>query len=291
MSKSALTVAMSALPKAVRSAVVEIARYEPRATTARLRLAKIAKSERPGFNLTAGAREVVRLAHEIRSARRARENAHRGIGRRAARTSPLARGRTDLGRHFAQGIAERSLMRSADRIEAAAKSCLKNRASAGSDWTTQAGVPGYLVTIEKVWDHYRGAFRGYSGRRDCHAITVNPRWWAQVRSVGDGTGVVDGKLVLDARRVVSVPGAQAVHNVLLVRQGRGYAVVVERAVLATWAPDVVTRHPTVRSAIEARVPEAIMERDREREQATIRAEAERRRLEEIDEDVLADLEI
>ncbi|GLS45925.1 hypothetical protein [Methylobacterium brachythecii] len=291
MSKTALTVAMSALPKAVRACVIAVAKNEPRATTARLALDKIEKSERPGFNLTDGAREVVRLAEEVRTARRMRDNAHRGIGRRSSRTSPLARDRAVLARHLAAGITERPLTRSAERLRAASIETLRTGASAGSDWSMTAGAPAYEVTVEEVRDHYRGAFKGYSGKRDCHVVALDPLWWVRIRSVGDGSGVVDGRVVLDARRVVNVPGAQAVHEVLLVRQGRGYTVIVEQAILATWAPDVVTRHRTVRSAIEARVPEAIMERDRKREQAAIRAEAERRRLEEIDEDVLADLEI
>lgn len=295
MSKTKITAKIAALPHAVRACVVAVADGEPTVGRARDALAALDKKERPGFNLVDGAREVRDLALDVQAARRMREAFHKnpfGRGSKpAAKPSPLAADRRALGTHLAKGIAARSLARSAQRIKEAAQSCLKTGAAAGSRWSIKAGAPHYVVTVDEVRDLYKGSFKGYSAKRDCHAIALNPRWWLQVRSVGDGSGVVDGKLVLDAMRVVTVPGAPAVHEVLLVRQGRGFTVIVEQAVLATWAPDVVTRHRSVNAALDARVPDVLIERDRKRQAEALRAEAERRRLEELDADAFENLEI
>ncbi len=295
MIKTKITVKIAALPQAIRACVVTVAAGEPTVGRARDALAALDKKDRPGFNLTDGAREVRDLALDVQTARRVRAASHKnpfGRGSKpAVRPSPLAADRRAFGSYLSRGIAARSLARSAQRIKAAAESCLKTGGAAGSQWSVKAGAPDYVVTVDEVRDVYKGSFKGYSAKRDCHAVTLNPRWWLQVRSVGDGSGVVNGRLVLDARRVVTVPGAQAVHEVLLVRQGRGFTVIVEQAVLATWAPDVVTRHRTVNAALDARVPEVLIERDRKRQAEALRAEAKRLRLEELDQDAFDNLEI
>lgn len=295
MTTTKITAKIAALPHAVRACVVAVAAGEPTVGRARDALAALDKKDRPGFNLTDGAREVRDLALDVQAARRMRAASHKNhFGRGSkptSRPSPLAADRRALGTHLAKCIAARSLARSALRLKAAAQSCLKTGGAGGTQWSIKAGAPDYVVTVDEVRDVYKGSFKGYSAKRDCHAITLNPRWWLQVRSVGDGSGVVDGKLVLGARRVVTVPGAQAVHEVLLVRQGRGFTVIVEQAVLATWAPDVVTRHRSVNAALDARVPDVLIERDRKHQAEALRAQAERLRLEELDADAFDNMEI
>lgn len=145
------------------------------------------------------------------------------------------------------------------RVICAAKSVMRYGASAGTAWSVHFGEPGYVSTTENDWDYYPKSVR-YPAKRDCHDIIVPSAWRARVARIGDGSGVLDGCLILDARLEVGEPGGRAIWRVVLARPGRGYSAVVEHKFVSAWPYEVATIHPTLHRALKEDVPALLTER-------------------------------
>lgn len=110
---------------------------------------------------------------------------------------------------------------------------LNHGAPGGCTWSVEfvedpASV-GYVVTTEKVWGVYKGAYKNYPALADHHTIRVAKDWIETVENAGIGT--VGGISTLDARLVDDIDGTKLYEAVWAV-QGRGYEVNVKRGFIA-----------------------------------------------------------
>lgn len=279
MNSNSLTARIAALDPAVRACVVSVARAtSPTFTLAQATYRDVPKAARR-MTLPDGARAILSLANEVKSARSARGLAR---ARQTGNRSPLASGRAALARYNATALE----LRTEDRTEAAflkaAKRVMRHGGSGGSTWNVILGgaTASYVEAPRRFTEWKHG--NPYAKVADDHVVHIPARWWVRVAPIGDGSGVVDGRLVLDARRIVgTADGDRAVYSATVARPGRGYTAVVEQAFISCWS-DVATVKKTFAAATAEAVPDAIRQRDAAAKEAD--------RLDALDEAVLANLE-
>lgn len=286
---STLTAHMSALPRYLRVIVFEVAKMQtPTLTACRQAINAIPRADRPGITVNDGGRLVLEHAEAIHAARyKRRALRQRSTGKRDRRANE----RAALARRLSLPIAERTRDRSEAGIRAAAERVLHTRGSGGTTWDIVAGdaPASYVETPRRYveWKHNRP----HAKVADDHVVRIPARWWLRVARIGDGTGVVCGRLVLDATRLVgTVNGDRAIYSAVLVRPGRGYTAVTEQAFLSCWG-DIITIKTSFAAATAERPPQAVVLRDAAIAKAAMDARAEELRLADLDERALADLEI
>jgi hypothetical protein len=106
---------------------------------------------------------------------------------------------------------------------------------------------GFRVIQRRVWDVYRGAFRGWSATCTTFNITV-PRLWLR-RVSKPGLAVLDGLMTLDAEPLVSPHDGVEVYAATWASQSRGCDVRVEQGVIARMGGVTFHGH-SIRSAVQ-----------------------------------------
>ncbi|WP_419953957.1 hypothetical protein [Methylobacterium sp.] len=279
MSYSSLALSIAQLDAVIRDCVITVSRApSPTFTLARIEYSAVPKKARV-MTIPDGARLILSLAKEIQDAQR-----HRMLmwDRQTGNRAPFASDRAALAGYHATPMDRRTETRSESSVLKAAKRAMRHGGSGGSTWKVEFGgdaLVGYEETPRRFTEWKRG--NPYSRVADDHVIHIPTRWWLRVARIGDGSGVVGGRLVLDARRIFrTADGDRAIYSATIARPGRGYTAVVEQAFISCWS-DVANIRNSFRDAANERVPDAIRQRDI--------AAKEIARLEALDEAALANL--
>lgn len=110
------------------------------------------------------------------------------------------------------------------------KRCFRYGAPGGTTIkVTLGGTPSYSVSMEKNWDVYKGAYKGWAANADHHFVTVPTDWLSTVRN--RGLAIVDGMMTLSASPASEIDGIE-VYKAVWARQGRGYDVVTAAGFIA-----------------------------------------------------------
>lgn len=123
-------------------------------------------------------------------------------------------------------VRERAVVQSAQQ-------CLRYGAAGGTSFsvtlTSDAAQVGYRVEMGSNRDTYGGAYKGWQAAEDHHHICAPADW--RVRVQRRGLATVGGMLTLDLQPLVP-HGDIELFQAVWVAQGRGYAVNVQRGVIA-----------------------------------------------------------
>ncbi len=139
------------------------------------------------------------------------------------------------------------------RVLLAARRVMKHGASGGSRWTVRSGPEAsYVVDTVKEWDRVNRGRDHWASLVDHHTITVLPRWLGTIPRIGDGSGIVDGRFLLDARPFLEA-GRRMIWEAVLVRTGRGFQAVEELRWLSCYG-DHVTVQPSLKRALSCPPP-------------------------------------
>jgi hypothetical protein len=241
-----LTMRMASAHPVVRAAVLAHLAEGDELTKAAVerRLRRFPASDRKGLSLAAGVVEILNLATRIRRVTTER------VARRTIAPS--------------KSLRERQLERSKKGLIAAAKRVVKWGAPGGCKWiVTPAGRDDpatYNLTTEPNYGVYKGRFKGWAANSDTHRFRVPDAWWLRVRPIGDGSGVIQGWLILDARLFVGSPGDRAIYEATVAGPGRGYSAVVDQGFVSAWPYGVATPHWSLDAALSEPVPERVRRR-------------------------------
>jgi hypothetical protein len=217
-----------------------------------------------GFKITRHVPEAFELAEQIRKVRGMRKR-RVGLGTRewyGTRRSPalttvqwnLRRDRAQLAERFrTEPLQHRlSVYRRLTVLEAA-QQVMKHGASGGTQWHVGSGdEPSYRVEVLKDWTRVNKGRDTWASNVDHHRITVGRSWLSVHRLIGDGTAIVDGRFLLDAKPFLDA-GDRKIWEASLVRTGRGFSAVVEGVWLSCYGRDV-TVHKDLKRALGAPPP-------------------------------------
>ena len=159
---------------------------------------------------------------------------------------------------------------------------MRHGGSGGSTWNITLGgeTVSYVEAPRRFTEWKRG--NPYAKVADDHVIHIPARWWVRVARIGNGSGIVGDRLILDARRIVgTADGDRAIYSATVARPGRGYTAVVEQVFISCWS-DVANIRKTFTAATPEPVPAEIRQRDAAANEAA--------RLDALDEAALANLE-
>jgi hypothetical protein len=87
----------------------------------------------------------------------------------------------------------------------------------------------YTIDLDRNYDVYRGAYKGWGANVDLHRIRVPTDW--RVRVERKGLAMLGGLMTLDALPL-EAPAGIALYAAVWARQGRGYAVKTDRGFIA-----------------------------------------------------------
>jgi hypothetical protein len=114
-----------------------------------------------------------------------------------------------------------------------AKYSFRYGAPGGTDfcvtYAEQSSDVGYTVTLDKNYDIYRGAYKGWGANIDLHKICVPRHWRTRVQK--KNLAFLGGMLTLDVNPMQSPPGIELYAAVWAVQE-RGYSVKTVRGFIA-----------------------------------------------------------
>lgn len=97
------------------------------------------------------------------------------------------------------------------------------------NFASVTGDVDYKIGIGRVYNVYRGSYKGWGANVDNHTIVVPADW--RIRVLRKGLAELGGMLTLDALRLESPPDF-ALYAAVWVEQSRGYSIKVERGFIA-----------------------------------------------------------
>ena len=100
-----------------------------------------------------------------------------------------------------------------------------------ADKTTEVA---YTIDLDRNYDVYRGAYKGWGANVDLHRIRVPADW--RVRVERAGLAILDGLMTLDALALESPAGIE-LYAAVWASQARGYAVKTDRGFIAVAGGD------------------------------------------------------
>jgi hypothetical protein len=100
-----------------------------------------------------------------------------------------------------------------------------------ADTTTEVA---YTIDLDRNYDVYRGAYKGWGANVDLHKIRVPADW--RVRVERKGLAMLGGLMTFDALPL-EAPAGIALYAAVWASQGRGYAVKTDRGFIAVAAGD------------------------------------------------------
>lgn len=248
---------------AQRQLALTLSKGAVQSATAAQKMASRLRKEIPGLVIArdlAIAYGAVEEMRRYRSAKRERDSYRArdwyGPRRRAVQRSEDVRrsdARQSLAVHLAKPIRWRLETLRENLVLTAARAVMRHGASGGSRFIVRCGQePGYEVVTEKDWTRVNKGRDTWASLVDRHQITVAPRWLGARRRIGDGSGKVDGRFLLDAGLFLE-SGDRAIWEARLARTGRGFQAVVEGAWLSCYGRDV-TVHKNLKAALAAKPP-------------------------------------
>lgn len=92
----------------------------------------------------------------------------------------------------------------------------------------------YTIDLDRNYDVYRGAYKGWGANVDLHRIRVPADW--RVRVERKGLAMLGGLMTLDALPLEAPAGIE-LYAAVWARQGRGYAVKTDRGFIAVAGSD------------------------------------------------------
>lgn len=242
--KADLSTRVAKLAPSIRRVTLQLADTPTYVTRkqARSRLAQLSLSDRANLGLDAGERLVADLANGILGMRIERKT--RGLTV-TPRTSPVARERNYFFGRLNAPIGFRLICRNRARIKALAHGTVLRGA------TALCSLFVYEVEDNGVGIRQRG-YPGpvaVPGALPCHDLYVPRRWRGQTMRVGDGSGIIDGHLILSAHPVEGAQTPYVIHELIVaaVECGR----VVARFTYSASSPVGHSMHSSFRRAREA----------------------------------------
>ena len=190
----------------MRSIVLDLANQENRVLRkdAYSALLRISSKERGGLSLAEGKKRLADLAKAVRSLRFNRQYRDQRNHARGSRSS-LADERARFANRLTWLLSERIRLHTREIIITSAKSIMPVWAIDGAGWLVYNADPskrrhvGYEMTIEVS----RRPDLDILSTKASHTIIVSQGWYRQIRRIGDGTGVVEGCLILSSRCVAN----------------------------------------------------------------------------------------
>ncbi|MDP3408122.1 hypothetical protein [Bosea sp. (in: a-proteobacteria)] len=119
-------------------------------------------------------------------------------------------------------------------------------------------VPGHAGehVVERV------ALRGYRELMDVHTLTLPLDWMTIVKRIGDGTGVVDGHLILSASlHHETALDSRSWWTARLLKRGRGYGAVTVEKIISCWPHGISTLHADMKRAMLEPTPPEVERRE------------------------------
>jgi hypothetical protein len=149
----------------------------------------------------------------------------------------VVRGRRE-GRLFARPKSRPSLIQRLETVRSeavatVARQTFRHGAAGGHTmnvvFVDSSAQVSYTVVMDRNWDTYRGAFKGWAANEDHHTIAVPIDWRTRVQRRGLAT--LGGMMTLDAHPLQSFEGVQ-VFLAKWASQGRGFDVKVHQGYIA-----------------------------------------------------------
>jgi hypothetical protein len=255
-----LTRAVAAATPVMRAVAVLLADVPGRLTptAAKREIRDMQANRRQGFVVTRNLDQAIDLATRIQAARK--------IPRRAGARPCYARAdqadaRAALAERLQIKIHQRRDNHVFKILHDAAMQVMRHGAPGGTRWDIAYTLPGeparYDLQCERVFDVYRGAYKGWGANRDIHTIRVPRNWLTRVNRIASD-GVAKGSLILDAECLIATADdTRAIYKVLVARNGRGYSAIVETRYASCWPHGVTTLHSTESAAIDETVPDEV----------------------------------
>jgi len=231
-------------------------------TAAKREVRQLQEEERKGFVATKDLDQAIDLAKRIQAARKTPRWA--GLRPRRARADQ-ANARAVLAERLQVEIRQRRDNHVVKALREAAERVMRHGAPGGTDWDIKFTFPGetpcYDLQCKRVFDVYRGSYKGWGANLDIHTIRVSRNWLTRVKHVAR-EGVVQRCLILDAECLVATAdGTRAIYKVLVARNGRGYSAVIETRFASCWPHGVTTLHSTERAALDEEMPDEVGRRE------------------------------
>ncbi|MCJ2060589.1 hypothetical protein MKL09_29200 [Methylobacterium sp. J-048] len=169
--------------------------------------------------------------HQWYGGRRTQPQSAADRNRRMDRARLAERFRTEPLRHRLAVQRRMAVLEAAQRV-------MKYGASGGSRWEVGSGdEPDYHVEVVKDWARVNKGRDTWASNVDHHHITVSRSWLAVHKRIGDGTAIVDGRFLLDAKLFLDA-GDRKIWEASLARSGRGFQAVVEQVWVSAYGRDV-----------------------------------------------------
>jgi hypothetical protein len=259
-----LTLAMAAATPVMRAIALSLAGIPGKLTptAAKRKIRDMQADERKAFVITRDLDPAIDLAKRVQAARKIpRRAGARPWHARADR----ANARAALAKRLQVEIRQRRDDHVFKTLREAAMQVMRHGAPGDTDWDIEHTLPGetprYDLQCERVFDVYRGSYKGWGANRDVHTIRVSRNWLTRVKPIASD-GITQGCLILDAECLVATADdTRAVYKVLVARKGRGYSAVVETQYASCWPLGVTILHSTERAAIDEEVPSEVGRRE------------------------------
>jgi hypothetical protein len=130
-------------------------------------------------------------------------------------------------------IFERLREQRVNAVCATARKLFRRGAAGGHSMTVTFAVTAaevaYTVRLDRNWDTYKGAYKGWAANEDHHLLCVPADW--RCRVLARGLATVGGMMTLDAH-VLEPAGDIRLFAATWASQGRGYNVKVSRGFIA-----------------------------------------------------------
>ena len=119
-----------------------------------------------------------------------------------------------------------------------AKQSFRHGAPGGTRFTVEfadsTNEVDYTIDLDRNYDVYRGAYKGWGANVDLHRIRVPADW--RVRVERKGLAMLGGLMTLDALPLEAPAGIE-LYAAVWARQGRGYDVITDRGFIAVAGSD------------------------------------------------------